>query len=331
MERSDMEFRTKIPIADHKPKIDYNSKIFMLGSCFVDNIGGKLDYYKFQNYRNPFGILFHPAAIENFLERVVLGYKYKDEDVFFHEGRWHCFEAHSDLSNSNKKNLLRDLNSGVRKSGKFLRSATHVVITLGTAWGYRHVEQDATVANCHKIPQKEFQKELMMVDDIRQSLLKILSYLHMINPKVSVVFNISPVRHTRDGFTQNQWSKSNLMAALQQCLSEFRQNEEWKKTLSYFPSYEIMMDELRDYRFYAGDMIHPNGTALDYIWSRFEEVWIAKNTEVTKKEIEKIQRALNHRPFNSKSKEHQKFKVQLQEKIDKLEAEFSHITFGRSK
>ncbi|MDT0691115.1 GSCFA domain-containing protein [Salegentibacter sp. F188] len=331
MERNDMEFRTKIPIAGQEPKIDYNSKIFMLGSCFVGNIGGKLDYYKFQNYRNPFGILFHPVAIENFLERVVSRYKYSDEDVFFHQERWHCFDAHSELSNPNKKNLIRNLNSGVRKSGKFLNSATHVVITLGTAWGYRQVDLDRTVANCHKISQKEFQKELMMVDDIRQSLLKILSYLHMINSKVSVIFNISPVRHTKDGFTENQWSKSNLMAALQQCLGEFQQNEEWKKTLSYFPSYEIVMDELRDYRFYAEDMIHPSSTAVDYIWSRFDDVWINQNTAETKNEVEKIQRALNHRPFNGKSKEHQKFKDKLQARINKLESRVPHIKFAKPK
>ncbi|WP_373055661.1 GSCFA domain-containing protein [Zunongwangia sp. H14] len=322
-----MEFRTIIPLKEQQPKIDYHSKIFMLGSCFVDNIGDKLDYYKFQNLRNPFGVFFHPAAIANFLDRLVSGYKYKDEDVFRHNERWHCFEAHSNLSNSNKKNLLRSLNSESRNSAKFLKSATHVVITLGTAWGYQHKDLDKTVANCHKVPQQEFEKQLMMVDEIRQSLLQILSSVHLLNPNTCIIFNISPVRHLKDGFVENQWSKANLLAAVQQCLAEFSQNEEWAKILSYFPSYEIMMDELRDYRFYAEDMLHPNNTAIDYIWSRFKDVWIAAEAEGTIKDVEKIQKGLSHRSFNPKSKGHQKFQKQLQANINNLKSRYSHIKF----
>ncbi|MDT0641427.1 GSCFA domain-containing protein [Zunongwangia sp. F363] len=322
-----MEFRTIVPTKEQQPKIDYNSKIFMLGSCFTENIGEKLEYFKFQNFRNPFGIFFHPRAIENFLDRVVSRFKYKDEDVFRHNERWHSFEAHSELSNSNKKNLLRDLNTGLRNSGKFLKSATHIVITLGTAWGYYHKDLDETVANCHKVAQQEFEKQLMTVDEIRQSLLQILSSIHLINPKASIIFNISPVRHLKDGFTDNQWSKSNLLAALQQCLSEFSQNKEWGETLSYFPSYEIMMDELRDYRFYAEDMVHPNKTAVDYIWKQFQKTWISAEAEPTLKEVERIQKSLSHRSFNQKSKAHQKFQKQLQGKMQKLQKKYSHIKF----
>ncbi|MDT0675603.1 GSCFA domain-containing protein [Autumnicola musiva] len=322
-----MKFRTIIPAEEQQPKINYHSKIFMLGSCFTGNIGEKLDYFKFQNYRNPFGIFFHPLAIENFLERLVSKYKFKDEDVFRQNEQWHCFEAHSELSSSNKKNLLQDLNSGLRNSDKFLKSATHIVITLGTGWGYYHKDLGITVANCHKVPQQEFEKRLMTVDEIRQSLLQILSSIHLINPNASVIFNISPVRHLKDGFVDNQWSKANLIAALQQCLAEFSQNEEWNRTLSYFPSYEIMMDELRDYRFYAEDMLHPNKTAVEYIWNHFYEVWVSSDAEGTMKEVEKIQKSLSHRSFNSKSRAHQKFQKQLQDRINDLRSQFSHIRF----
>ena len=155
-----MEFRTRIPIKEEQPQIDYDSRLLLLGSCFVENVGSKLEYYKIRKLQNPFGILFHPQAIETFLERVVSDYHYSEEDIFYHNERWHCFEAHSVLSDPEKDRILNRLNEKLHQTREFLKEASHVVITLGTAWNYTYLETGKSVANCHKIPQKNFKKKI---------------------------------------------------------------------------------------------------------------------------------------------------------------------------
>lgn len=317
-----MEFRTQIPVKQEQPKIDYHSKIFLAGSCFVENIGGKLEYYKLQKLQNPFGILFHPMALENFFSRVVNNYKYSEENLFFHQERWHCFEAHSALSHPDKNVLLNNLNITIQDSSEFLKHSSHVIITLGTAWSYFHLKEEITVANCHKIPQKEFRKKLQSVPEIEHSLKIITNLLAEINPEITVIFTVSPVRHIRDGFVQNMHSKANLISAVNNIL-------QGKNTtlITYFPSFEIMMDELRDYRFYAEDMLHPSRIAVDYIWQRFIESWFSSDAISTMELVEKIQKGLAHRPFNENSEAHKIFLAGLQEKIAKLESAYPHIQF----
>ncbi|HET8752837.1 MAG TPA: GSCFA domain-containing protein [Salinimicrobium sp.] len=312
-----MKFRTEVPIKPQQPKIDHKSKIFLLGSCFVENIGEKLEFFKFQTLQNPFGILFHPAAILNFLKNVKSGKVYSEEEIFFHNERWHCFEVHSALSSIQKGQILDKINSGVEESQKFLSEATHIIITLGTAWAYRSLESGKIVANCHKIPQKNFSKELL---DVKEDLTSILEILKSINPKITVIFTVSPVRHLKDGFVGNQRSKSKLLDAVHKVISE-------EEKLNYFPSYEIMMDELRDYRFYAEDMIHPNKIAVDYIWEKFVQAWMSSETISVMEEIQHIQKGLFHRPFNEESEAHQKFLKELQNKMEKLQQAHPQIKF----
>ena len=319
-----MEFRTKIPITPGEPKIGYESRILLLGSCFVENIGRKLDYYKFLTLQNPFGILFHPAAISGFLEKVKSRYVFKEEDIFFHNERWHSFEAHSALSNPDKDEMLQQLNSAVQRTHTFLTEASHVVITAGTAWAYDLVETGKTVANCHKLPQKNFRKE---IKDVRSDLANCVEIIHSINPEAAIIFTVSPVRHLRDGFVENQRSKSHLISAIHDLLiSEDTISPSGVRTL-YFPSYEIMMDELRDYRFYGEDMVHPNQTAIRYIWQRFTEAYLSAEAGSTLEEVEKIQKGLAHRPFNEKSEAHQKFLMKLRSGIKNLRSRFPHIEF----
>jgi lysophospholipase L1-like esterase len=316
-----MQFRTKIPIPKSNPPIDYNSKIVSLGSCFAVNMAEKLDYFKFQNICNPFGILFHPLAIEKLIDFAVSKKEFTDKDVFFHEERLHSFDAHSDLSNSNKSELVKDLNAIVKSTYQQITESTHVIITFGTAWVYRNVENNIVVANCHKVPQKQFKKELLSVEEIALSLEKIIQLIQSVNPKANIICTVSPVRHIKDGFVENQLSKSHLITAIHKILnskSEF---------LNYFPSYEIMMDELRDYRFYAEDMLHPNQIAIDYIWERFSEAWIAESAYKTMDEVETVQKGLAHRPFNQNSESHIKFRARLSDKILKLESQYSYMKF----
>ena len=311
-----MEFRTRIPIKEEQPKIDYDSRLLLLWSCFVENIGAKLEYYKIRKLQNPFGIFFHPRAIETFLERVISGYHYSEEDVFFHNERWHCFEAHSGLSDPKKVSLLSNLNQKLDETRKFLMETSHVVITLGTAWNYTFLETGRQVANCHKIPQREFKKHLSSVGEIIENLKNISALLEKLNSQAKLVFTVSPIRHLRDGFVENQNSKSNLISAV---------HSVGKGT--YFPSYEIMMDELRDYRFYAEDMVHPSPVAIGYIWKRFTETWFSEDAMITLAEVENIQKGLAHRPFNPESVAHRNFLKKLKTLKENLRKRHSHLKF----
>ena len=318
-----MQFRTQIPISVHKYPIDYDAKIVSLGSCFAVNIAEKLDYFKFQNNCNPFGILFHPLAIEKLLHLVVSEKQFSDEDVFFHNERWHSFDVHSDLSNSNKQDLLASLNALIKSTNKHVTEATHFIITYGTAWVYRKIETNAIVSNCHKVPQNQFKKELLSATILQASIANTIQLIQAVNPDCTIIITISPVRHLKDGFVENQWSKANLISAINNVLNF----ENGKLNAEYFPSYEIMMDELRDYRFYADDMLHPNTLAINYIWQRFAQTAISESALATMEIVETIQKSLLHRPFNPDSESHLKFESKVREKITKLENKYSFMKF----
>ncbi|KGL58476.1 GSCFA domain-containing protein [Polaribacter sp. Hel1_33_49] len=315
-----MKLQTQIPLKkETKNLINYDSNIFLLGSCFSENIGNKLSHFKFQSIQNPFGILFHPKAIETLITNAVNQKVYSSEDVFLQNEVWHSFDVHSSLSSENDKSLLKKINSAISVTNKKLKEASHIIITLGTSWVYRFIETDTIVANCHKIPQKKFLKELLTVDEITKSLSTILVLLKSINKNIHITFTVSPIRHLKDGFVENTQSKSNLISAIHTILVD--------TNVSYFPSYEIMMDELRDYRFYAEDMIHPNKTAINYIWEKFVDTRFSEESLPTMKEIEAIQKGILHRPFHEKSEQHQHFLEKIVKRKEKIKSQFPFIKF----
>jgi hypothetical protein len=318
-----MNFRTQISILQSNHPIDYNSKIVSLGSCFAENMGEKFNYFKFENAINPFGIIFNPVSIEKIIDKAINRIAFTEKDVFFYNERWHCFDVHSDLSNANKEELLENLNQILQAINKQLQEATHLIITYGTSWIYRENESNETVANCHKVPQKQFSKELLSTEIIRESIEKTIDLIHSTNPNCSIIFTVSPVRHIKDGFVENQLSKAHLISAIHSVLN----SDHCKLNTEYFPSYEIMMDELRDYRFYAEDMLHPSPVAIDYIWKRFKETTISETAFATLEEVESIQRSLSHKPFNPNSESHLKFETKLKEKITKLVSQYSFMKF----
>jgi lysophospholipase L1-like esterase len=316
-----LKLQTHISLSKNiKNLIDYNSKVILLGSCFSDNIGKKLRYHKFQSVLNPFGILFHPKAIESVIKNAITKKEYTEKDVFFFNERWQSFTTHSKLSASSKEEALNQLNQASALINTALKSSTHIIITLGTSWVYRFLASGKIVANCHKVPQHKFKKELLPITEINKSLSSIISLVRKVNPNINFIFTISPVRHLRDGFIENQQSKSHLISALHQIIKN-------QKNIFYFPSYEIMMDELRDYRFYKEDMIHPNQIAINYIWEKFYENWLSDEAIDLKKQVIKIQRGLEHKPFNTDSNEYREFLSSLQKKIKALKKKYSHITF----
>ena len=315
-----MKLTTPIKLSRQNSPINYSSKVLLLGSCFAQNMGAKLEYYKFQQCTNPFGILFHPVAIEKLITRAVNHTWFTSKDVFLQNEQWHCFLAHSKLSNTSEEDLISALNSALEKLRFSLLEASHVVFTFGTAWVYKHLEKDTIVANCHKVPQKEFVKQLLSPDDVSDVLLGIETKLRTINPTCSIINTVSPVRHIKDGLLANSRSKAHLIAGVQEIVSPEKLNY-------YFPSYEIMMDELRDYRYYKEDLIHPNQTAIAIIWEKFLSSWVASETFEIQKKIAVIQNGLLHIPFNENSKAHIHFKKDLETKISEIKEQLPWATF----
>ena len=222
--------------------------------------------------------------------------------------------------NLSKEDLLYDLNTIIQQTNQSIKEATHIVITLGTAWVYKHNESKMIVANCHKVPQEQFTKSILSIQEIRSSLEIIEARIHSINSDVQIVYTVSPIRHIKDGFIENQLSKSHLIAAIHQIL-------ESSPGSKYFPSYEIMIDELRDYRFYGPDMLHPNETAINYIWERFKDVWIDQESNKIMNEVDAVQKGLLHKPFDSKSSEYQRFTNTIERKKKLLQTKYPHILF----
>ena len=316
-----MNFTTVIPIAKLNNPICYNSKIVLWGSCFAENIAHKFSYFKFQNSVNPFGIIFNPISIEKLLTRAVHHQEYTSNDVFYHDERWHCFEIHSDLSCSNKEEFLNNLNEILKTTYQQLIKSTHIIITYGTSWVYRNKETGVVVANCHKVPQSKFDKEILSVNVIEKAIQNSIDLLQKINPKCQIIFTISPVRHLKDGCIENQLSKAHLIATIYKIVTS------QPSYLYYFPAYEIMMDELRDYRFYDEDMLHPNKTAINYIWQKFTESCISHQTFPIMDEVNTIQKAMRHKPFNPDSESHQKFLKTVSKKIEILQNNYDFINF----
>lgn len=316
-----MQFRTQIPISKSGHVIGYDSEVVSLGSCFAVNMAAKFDYFQFRHIVNPFGILFHPVAIEKLVTAAESKKSYTDADVFFHNERWHCFDAHSDLSGPDKNELLQKLNLAAEWTNKQIRQTTHIIITYGTAWVYHDKSSAQIVANCHKMPQSHFTKSLLSMEALAQSVKNTIDAVVRLNPQIRIIFTVSPVRHIKDGFVENQRSKSHLIAALHKSMDDFSENA------AYFPAYEIMMDELRDYRFYAEDMIHPNQIAIDYIWERFSQTHISEAAFAVMEQVSGIRKKLAHRPFNPDSESHKLFLSKLDASIVALTGQFPHMHF----
>lgn len=316
-----MQLQTIVPVQKIIQPISYSSKIISLGSCFAVHISEKCRYYQFQNQVNPFGILFHPIAIEQLVYFAVHDKVFVPDDVFCYQEIWSCFHAHSDMNALSEPEILDRLNLQIQQFRLAIQEASHVIITLGTAWVYRLQASEEIVANCHKLPQKYFQKELLAVDDIHRSLESCFQMLQKINPSSQIIYTLSPVRHIKDGFVGNQQSKAHLISGLHSFLSAH------SDSTYYFPSYEIMMDELRDYRFYGQDLLHPNALAIDCIWNRFVENCVTLESQEVMKKVEEVQKGMSHKPFNPYSEAHQRFLDSLAQKLDELLDQYPFMNF----
>ena len=271
-----MDFRTRIDIPEAEWKIEAGAKVLLLGSCFADEVGQKMAMGGLQAMVNPFGTLYNPASIAASLLRSISEREYGSDAAELvkgeADGAWHSWMHHSRFSSVDREELLARMNGTMHEVAEFLREADVLVVTLGTAIIYRLKETGMLVANCHKQADGMFERNCMTAYDIADQWRMLLQLLESVNPRLKVIFTVSPIRHKRDGFHANQVSKGVLLQAVDALVQV-------SSACSYFPAYEIMMDELRDYRFYAADMIHPSEVAVEYIWQRFQDTYFDNKTK----------------------------------------------------
>ena len=282
------QYYTRIRPVDYRPKITYADGIFMAGSCFAEHISHKLEKYKYAVLSNPFGILYNPASLNRSFKRIVGLRHYTPDELIFHDGLFHSMDHHGKFSGTNAEDVITNINSSLDQAHDHLVKSKFVFISLGTAKIFISNSNNEVVGNCHKIPQNEFTSQSLSVEECVDGMKSIHQNIKEVSPAANVLWTISPVRYLREGFVENQRSKATLILAVQEFLKETPGS-------GYFPAYEIMMDQLRDYRFYAPDMVHPSEAAIDIIWDHFCEVYVDHTQRTFHSSIEKITKARNHR------------------------------------
>lgn len=317
-----MNFRTELSYESPSVKLDYSNRIFTIGSCFATEISDKLSERKFSVLNNPFGVLFHPIAIENALMRIYSQEEYQASEIYKNEELFISWDHHSSFSDTSLEKILFHINKNLKEAHSFLREADMVVITLGTAFVYRLRQYDLIVANCHKISNHQFTKYLLQEHQIKTSLKNIVEMLTDIGKKgLKIVFTLSPVRHAKDGIVENNLSKARLLCAIHSAIDSYLANCE------YFPVYEFVMDDLRDYRFYKEDLVHPNDLAINYIWEKFKTAYISQKALPLMQKVEKINQSLNHKILHINTIAHKKFLYSLVKDIQEVEPQLPQGCF----
>lgn len=306
-----MDFRTTFPIPSFHRKINISDKLLSMGSCFSTMIGSKLLERKFKVLNNPFGTIFNPVSLFELLHRSLLLQPVEESLIVAHDQRYYHYNTHSDLSSSQKDRLLVKIQERQAACREFLTNASHIFLTLGTAYAYALISGGQIVANCHKQPKSLFSKRLLGLDEMTNSFRCFYNALKVINPSVEIIVTVSPVRHIKDGIPENQLSKS-LLRVLTHEMSEMCSQ------VTYFPSYELMMDDLRDYRYYKDDMIHPTAFAENYIWGLFKNAYFDQETLAIIDTIDGILNDLRHRPFHPQGASHQRFLHKLLQKMERM-------------
>ena len=305
-----MNLQTTIQIPRTDLLITHQDKIMMLGSCFAENLFSYMQESGFETDSNPFGILYNPASIAHCFRRLLRPEPYTGSDLFEHQGMFHSFDHHSRFSDISPDRCLSRMNEQLSLSARFMQKATVFIITFGTAYVY-YDTTGPVVSNCHKLPDKCFVRRRLTVDEIVALWRSLISDIRKINPESKFLFTVSPIRHWKDGAHGNQLSKAALLLAIEEISGHHAD-------CYYFPSYEIVMDELRDYRFYADDMLHPSSFAVQYIWEKFSAAFFDKPTMEKVKAWQKLNRALKHRPLHPDSEEYRRFVEETKELERKL-------------
>ena len=294
-------FRTTIDIKPYSFRLDYQSNILTLGSCFSENMGVKMKNVFFKTEINPFGVLYNPVSILNSINLLLENKRFTTSDIFEYKSLWHSFAHSSSFSDVSSELCLSKMNERISFASEFIKSTDVLLITFGTAWVFTDKESGRVVSNCHKLPAAKFNRRRLTVDEITEAYSDLLTKLKALYPNLNVVFSVSPIRHWKDGAHENTISKSTLLLAVDALQNQFG-------NVHYFPAYELLMDELRDYRFYASDMLHPSDVAVEYIWSKFSESVFSDETLQLMKKLEQLAADRAHRPLHPLSPEYALFK-----------------------
>jgi GSCFA family len=307
-------------------KINHQHKLLLMGSCFTENIGDKLLAHKFSVLQNPNGILFNPVNVKQAIENYIANKVITENDLFYLNEAYHSWQYHSRFSAVTKEAAVEKINTSTNTAHHYLHQTNFVIITLGSAWVYELTEKaaNATIknvaANNHKAPADWFNRRLLSNREVLNEIDAMVSQLQNFNPSIKIIFTISPVRHLREGFVENNRSKAALINAVHLATETF-------ENVFYFPAYELVIDDLRDYRFYAEDMVHPNYAATNYVWQKFVSTCIDEPSQLLLKEINEINAAINHKPFNPGSAAHKKFQEINLNKIKALQRQHQYLDF----
>jgi GSCFA family protein len=320
-----MEFHLEFYPKSFDSRISHRHNLLLIGSCFTEQIGAKLANYKFSVLDNPNGILFNPASIAKSIRSYITNKQYDEAELFYQNECWNSWEHHSRFSNPQKDKCLAMINASQQKANSFLKKTDWLLITLGSAFVYElplpqggEPGISSVVANCHKVPIDKFYKRLLSVDEVTDDMQAMIEDVSAFNAGLSIIFTISPVRHLRDGFVENNRSKATLVHSVHRLIEK-------NKNCFYFPAYELVIDDLRDYRFYAEDMVHPNYAATNYVWEKFIAACVDEDAQQLMKEIAIVMAARNHKPFNPSSEQHKKFIQVNAGKIKKLQELYPYL------
>lgn len=313
-----MRFSTPVTLPKGELDISYASRLLVMGSCFATNMGTLMQQNKLCCEINPFGVLYNPLSISKALMQLCKKHLYSEADLVETPYGWHSWMHHSSFSASTSSACLQQINNRMRQASEFIRKASLLVVTWGTAWTYFLKETGACVGNCHKMSENLFTRRLLSVDEIVQSVQESINALRCINPQLQVLFTVSPIRHIKDGLHGNQISKSTLILAIDRLCKEV-------SGCFYFPSYEIVLDELRDYRFYADDMCHPSSLAIEYLWDCFSQSYFNDETKKVMAEWQSLYKALHHKPFDAMSATYYQFLEQLKMRLQRFQERYPNI------
>ncbi|MBQ8736096.1 MAG: GSCFA domain-containing protein [Bacteroidaceae bacterium] len=318
-----MRLNIPVELPKRELEITHSTTQMILGSCFAENIGKRLVACKFPVTLNPFGIIYNPLSIATALDRIIemKAFTENSPEIVNWGEQWHSMLHHGDFSRCEKNDTLADVNNSLCTDGEKLEKLDLLTLTFGTAYVYRLKESGMVVGNCHKIPGNEFTRTLLTPSEAAEALTPTFERLLKINPQMKILLTVSPIRHIRDGAHGNQVSKAVLMLTIEELRKAFPEK------VFYFPAYEIVLDELRDYRFYDEDMIHPSTTAVNYIWECFRSTYFNEETNNIVVQLEEINRALAHRPFDEKSQAHANFKQKLLLKIESVKEKYPFFDF----
>ena len=318
-----MNFRTIVELPKYDFKITHNQSCVFIGSCFTENIGDKIAKSKINISINPTGIHYNPFSIADTIKTIINTKLLSSEDLFLANDIWNNYNFHSRFSSTSQDKTLKTINEAIKQANIALKNADYLFVTFGTAYAYVLSQTRQIVSNCHKQNAEVFDRIFLSPTEIVEEWKELIEVLHQFNPKLKIVFTVSPIRHWKDGATNNQMSKAALFLAIKTLLESSKKN-----SIYYFPAYEIVMDELRDYRFYADDMLHPSSSAIEYIWEKFQESFFERGTLELNKRIEKIVVASQHRPFNLDTEEYRSFCKKMLEEIEYFKKTYPSLNFN---